>query len=190
MLPEPMQRMRRAGSALALALALLLPAGCSQLRGIIGGAASSVLTGPRAHLQDAQGRDVGSVTFEQTPNGVLVRADLHDLPAGTHGFHIHSVGVCVPDFTSAGGHFNPFNRKHGIRNEEGPHAGDLPNLEVGSDGVAKAEFLAVQATLTEGAPRLLDADGAAVVVHAGADDYRSDPAGNAGARIACGVITR
>jgi Cu-Zn family superoxide dismutase len=98
------------------------------------------------------------------------------------------VGRCEPPFTTAGGHFNPGGRKHGFSNPDGMHAGDLPNLRVGKDGTAEAELLTAQVTLSPGPTSLLDADGSAIVLHAGPDDYVSDPAGNAGDRIACGVI--
>ena len=177
--------------AIVLVFCCMATAGCSQIRGLLGSADGEVDGLPRADLIDTDGASVGTVSFEQTPNGMLVRADVHDLPRGTHGFHIHTVGRCDrPGFESAGGHFNPFNRRHGMRNSQGPHVGDLPNLTIDSDGTGRAEFVAAQATLEEGAARLFDDDGSAVVIHARADDYETDPTGNAGDRIACGVIRR
>lgn len=144
-----------------------------------------------AHLRDSQGRDVGKVTLEQHDKTVEVDVEVHGLPAGTHGIHFHAVGSCTPpDFASAGGHFNPTNMHHGLANPAGPHAGDLPNLVTGADGKADIEFTNDRIILLSGANSVFDADGTAVVIHASADDQRSDPSGNSGARIACGVIVR
>ncbi len=141
-----------------------------------------------AVLKDANGKEVGRATLTNTPSGVLIRLDLTSVPAGEHAFHIHAVGTCEPpDFKSAGPHFNPDRTKHGLENAEGPHAGDMPNLHVPADGRLSIEVLNVDVDLG-GDWALLDEDGSALVLHAGPDDYRSDPAGDAGARIACGVI--
>jgi Cu-Zn family superoxide dismutase len=141
-----------------------------------------------ATLKDADGKEVGTATLTDTPSGVLIRLDLTSVPAGNHAFHIHAVGKCEPpDFKSAGGHFNPDKTEHGLENPEGPHAGDMPNIHVPADGTLNVEVLNVDAALS-GDFALLDEDGAALVIHAGPDDYRTDPAGDAGARIACGVI--
>jgi Cu-Zn family superoxide dismutase len=142
-----------------------------------------------AVLKDASGKDVGKATLTVTPSGVLVSLDLTAVPPGDHAFHIHAVGKCEPpDFKSAGPHFNPDQTKHGLLNPEGPHAGDMPSLHVPADGKLQVEILNPAVTLSAEAA-LLDADGAALVIHAAADDYKTDPAGNAGDRIACGVIT-
>ncbi|HEX9325127.1 MAG TPA: superoxide dismutase family protein [Reyranella sp.] len=142
-----------------------------------------------AVLKDASGKEVGKATLTVTPSGVLVRLDLTAVPPGDHAFHIHAVGKCEPpDFKSAGPHFNPDETKHGLMNPEGPHAGDMPNLHVPAEGKLQVEILDPAVTLSAEAA-LLDADGAALVIHAAADDYKTDPAGNAGDRIACGVIT-
>jgi Cu-Zn family superoxide dismutase len=138
----------------------------------------------RAELKDAKGQSAGEVTFTQTPHGTIVRGQLSNLPPGEHAIHIHEVGKCEPPFKSAGGHFNPLQLEHGILAPMGKHAGDLPNLQVGQDGRAQFEFFAEPLTVKS----MGDADGSTVIVHAGADDYRSDPAGNAGDRIACGVV--
>jgi Cu-Zn family superoxide dismutase len=142
-----------------------------------------------AVLKDASGKEVGAATFTVTPSGVLISLDLTAVPPGEHGFHVHTTGKCEPpDFKSAGPHFNPDQTKHGFMTPEGPHAGDLPNLHVPADGKLQVEVLEPNVTLSGEAP-LLDADGSALVIHAGADDYKTDPAGNSGDRIACGVIT-
>ena len=142
-----------------------------------------------AVLKDAKGAEVGNVTLTSTPSGVLMSLDLAAIPAGEHAFHVHAVGKCEgPDFKSAGPHFNPDETKHGLMNPEGPHAGDMPNLHVPADGKLRIEVLNPTVTLSAESA-LLDADGSAVIVHAVADDYKTDPAGNAGDRIACGVIT-
>ena len=121
---------------------------------------------------------------------MTIAVEVSQLPPGMHGFHIHAIGKCdPPDFQTAGGHFNPFGKKHGLKSPEGPHAGDLPNLEVGPDGRGKIEATVGGLTLgKEGLVVLLGSNGTAVVIHAGPDDGMTDPAGNAGARIACGVI--
>ncbi len=142
-----------------------------------------------AKLSDASGQPVGSATLTQTPHGVLISAQLHNIPPGVHAFHIHTVGECTPPFTSAGGHFNPASREHGIENAAGMHAGDMPNITVPASGTVEFQVLNTITSLQDGPNRILDDDGASLMVHATADDYESDPAGNAGARIACGVIT-
>jgi Cu-Zn family superoxide dismutase len=140
-----------------------------------------------AKLKDGKGKSVGTAKFEQTAHGVLISIDLHGLKAGTHAIHLHEVGKCDgPDFKSAGGHFNPMKKQHGFMTAEGPHAGDMPNIDVPANGKIKAELLAPEATLDQ----LMDADGAALVVHAKPDDYKSQPAGDAGDRVACGVIEK
>jgi len=132
---------------------------------------------------------VGKVELTDSPSGVLMRLTLDGIPPGDHAFHVHAVGKCEPpDFKSAGPHFNPDDIKHGLMNAEGPHAGDMPNLHVPADGKVQVEVLNPAVPLSAESA-LLDEDGAAIVVHAGADDYQTDPAGNAGDRIACGVIT-
>lgn len=144
-----------------------------------------------ATLHNAKGEVVAEATLTEHPEGgVKIALKAWDLPPGAHGFHIHAVGKCEPpDFTSAGGHFNPFGKEHGLRNPAGAHAGDLDNLFVEEDGTAEGEWLAKDATLGEGENSLFHPDGTAFIVHAAQDDEVSDPTGNAGARIACGVIT-
>ncbi|HEX3866329.1 MAG TPA: superoxide dismutase family protein [Gemmatimonadaceae bacterium] len=141
-----------------------------------------------ADVKDASGNSVGTVSLTDTHAGVLITGDLSGLPPGPHGIHVHAVGKCEPPFTTAGGHFNPGMTHHGFKNAQGPHVGDLPNISMPASGPLHFEFLLAGATLHD-ANAILDADGAAIVIHATQDDYASDPAGNSGARIACGVVT-
>ncbi len=147
--------------------------------------------GAQAVLRNAKGEEVGVATLTEVPGGVKITLHVWDIPPGVHGFHIHAVGKCEPPgFTSAGGHLNPYGKKHGLKNPEGAHAGDLPNLLVGPGGTARMEVIAPHVTLGAGLPSLFPSSGTALVIHADPDDGVTDPAGNAGARIACGVITR
>lgn len=139
-------------------------------------------------MEGSDGADHGTVRLEDTPNGLLLQLDLRNLPAGSHAFHFHETGKCDGEFTSAGGHFNPEKKKHGIRAEEGMHAGDFPNIHVDSEGRVRVDIFAPWLRLAGGPSPLLDEDGTAIIIHAGVDDYESDPTGNAGARIACGVL--
>jgi Cu-Zn family superoxide dismutase len=189
------------------AAAVLIFAGCSNAEraaddagAAVGNAASDVaadvnanVTAPEAvaHLMDAQGNEVGTAELDQEGNGVRIKVDVKGLPAGSHGIHLHMVGTCTaPDFASAGAHFNPTSKQHGLSNPNGPHAGDLPNLEVAADGTGEAELTNDRVILGEGVNSVFDADGTAVVIHADADDQVTDPSGNSGARIACGVIQK
>lgn len=151
----------------------------------------SMSPGATAELKNREGQTIGRARLTATPNGVLVRVNLDKASAGEHAFHIHQTGKCeAPAFTSAGGHFNPGNKAHGFMDAKGPHAGDLPNIHVGTGGSLAFEYLAHGVTLGSDAKGLLDADGAAIVIHAKPDDYRTDPAGAAGDRIACGVVQK
>lgn len=163
-------------SFVAIGLAVMV-AGCAHPK--------SGPSGVNAQLQDPAGRAVGQARLEQRSGGVSLSMRVEGVSPGTHGVHVHAVGRCeVPAFTSAGPHWNPTGRQHGKDNPTGMHKGDLPNLTVGSDGRGSLSFMLDGAVLAD----MLDADGAALVVHAAADDYRTDPSGNSGARIACGVI--
>lgn len=171
--------------------ALAVVTACSRSRSRTAPAPAQPTTSARAVLRLGDGREVGAATLQATPAGVLVTADLSGLPAGTHAMHFHTVGTCTgPDFASAGGHFNPATRSHGFRNAAGPHAGDLPNIHVPESGALRVEVVSTAASLGPGQGTLGDADGSAIVIHALADDYQTDPAGASGARIACGVIER
>lgn len=158
---------------------------------ILAAAAPARAQSAQAVLADKTGKTVGEAQLDQTPHGVVIHLDATGLPPGTHAFHVHAVGKCEPpDFSSAGGHFNPAGHQHGVQNPAGMHAGDLPNLEVPADGKLRVDVFAPALSLSGGHGNLFDADGSALVIHEKADDYKSDPAGNAGARIACGVVTK
>ena len=144
-----------------------------------------------ADIVNAQGQKIGTARILAAKEGIKIEVNVSQLPPGTHGIHIHTVGKCEgPDFTTAGGHLNPDAKKHGKDNPEGPHAGDLLNIEVKGDGTAKATLLDTMATLGGGANSVFHEGGTAIVIHAKEDDYKTDPAGNSGPRIACGVIQK
>ena len=161
-------------------LALILPfliAGCSTVPEPQGG--------PPMPLINASGQSIGTVRAWQTAGGVTFRINARGLSHGVHGVHVHAVGKCEPpDFASAGPHWNPTGKKHGMNNPAGPHSGDLPNVVVAANGVLGATLVLSAASMSS----LIDADGAALVIHAAADDNVTDPSGNSGARIACAVL--
>jgi Cu-Zn family superoxide dismutase len=143
-----------------------------------------------AELKDKDGKAVGTATFRESSGGVTVNVNVKGLTPGLHAVHVHAVGQCeAPAFTSAGGHFNPAQKKHGHKSPEGAHAGDLPNMLVAKDGTGRFEAFTDGMTLKSGATSVFDKDGSALVVHVGVDDYVTDPTGNAGDRAACGIIT-
>lgn len=174
--------------AAGLASAVLASAafGCASNRQNGAGSAPPVA---RAQLVDATGVNVGTATFAEGGGGVQVAVRVHGLQPGMHGIHLHETGACQPpDFKSAGGHLNPDGKKHGLQNRDGAHAGDMPNLTVRADGSADTTLIAPDATTDESAASVLSASGRAIVIHASADDQKTDPSGNSGARIACGVV--
>ena len=170
--------------ALVAALSVLV-AGCAGIMQTSAGLAAS------SDLRDANGQAVGTATFTEVNGGVRIVLDARGLPPGVKGVHLHEVGQCdPPGFTSAGGHFNPTRRQHGLMNPQGPHAGDLPNITITPDGTGRLETMNERITLGAEPNSILDANGSALVVHAAPDDFMTDPTGNSGPRIACGVIVK
>ena len=175
------------GSMLAAAAA---SSGCSTSGGTSEAAGQAqASTSATADARAVDGALAARATATQMGDSIRVRVEAMGMPRGTYAAHVHTTGVCnPPDFTSAGPHWNPTGQQHGRNNPAGMHKGDLPNLEVGTDGRGSFEYTIPQASLAGGGTPMLDADGAAIVIHATADDYRTDPSGNAGARRACGVF--
>ena len=144
-----------------------------------------------ADIVNAQGQKIGTAKILPAKKGVKIEVSVSQLPPGQHGIHIHTVGKCEgPAFTTAGGHLNPDTKKHGKDNPEGPHAGDLLMIDVKADGTAKATLLDTMVTLGDGANSLFHEGGTAIMIHEKEDDYKTDPTGNSGGRIACGVIQK
>jgi superoxide dismutase, Cu-Zn family len=153
---------------------------------------SNAVSRATAIMYNTNGTPIGTANLWQDPSG-LVNVEIASLalPAGTHGIHFHEVGKCeggATAFSTAGGHYNPLGKQHGLSNPLGPHAGDAPNIVVPASGFANVSFSSTRVTLTPGTISLFDADGSSIVVHANADDQVSQPSGNSGARIACGVV--
>lgn len=181
---SPGSRHRLVGPLVGLAL-LALTAGISASVTAAGGAIRA-----DARIIDGAGQTIGWARLTEDAAGQLhLNVQVAGLAPGRHGIHLHAVGQCVgPTFASAGGHHNPLGAQHGLDNPAGAHAGDLPNLEVNVAGRGHLDATSHHATLSSGAVSLLDADGSAIVIHANEDDQRTNPTGNSGARIACGVI--
>lgn len=165
----------------ALVLAILLIASTIAYAGDAGHAT--------AEIRDPSGNVLGFANFTEDAAGrVHVSVHVQGLTPGQHGLHLHAVGACAPDFAAAGGHFNPGGHQHGLDNPAGPHAGDLPNLDVNRAGIGRLNATVERVTLSPGPLSLFDLDGSAVVIHAAPDDQVSQPIGGSGARVACGVI--
>jgi superoxide dismutase, Cu-Zn family len=165
-----------------------------KIAGLVGpmlalGVAPAIAQNAKARLKNTDGKDVGIAALVQVTGGVLISLSIDGLPPGDHAFHVHAVGKCEPPFTTAGGHFNPENKKHGMMSPEGHHAGDMPNLHIPAGGALTVDVVNDSITLEKGKPNsVYGPNGTALVIHAGKDDYKTDPTGDAGGRIACGVI--
>lgn len=174
--------------AIAAAIPFVMLGGCAT-QGASGPSTPAPAPMAQAALAAGDGAARGTATVTEAADGLHVRVSATGLTPGVHAVHVHTTGACTaPDFTSAGGHWNPTGKQHGHDNPAGMHMGDMPNMTVAGDGAGVLEYVIPGGLLATGAMPLLDADGAAVVVHAGPDDNVSDPAGNAGGRVACGVL--
>ena len=175
--------MRAAPIFVALAVA-----GCSTFSsGKSSDERNGVLTA-HAVMRDVNGRELGTLTLSESGRGFVTTGSLEHLAPGNHGIHIHTLGSCTGNFSSAGGHWNPTQRQHGFDNPMGPHLGDMQNIIVAPDSSTDVAVNNRGGGVLRGVGGLLDGDGASIVIHAGQDDYRTDPAGNSGPRIACGVL--
>jgi Cu-Zn family superoxide dismutase len=172
-------------------LALVL-SGCAPNSPSVEGQRARVADGARVELRDAKGRKVGTLTVSiHSGGGVRFNGRLENLPGGSHGIHIHERGKCdPPDFASAGGHLNVTGKQHGEFNPQGSHEGDIGNVNIDPSGSAEVSLLADKVTLEAGPNSLLKPGGTSLVIHARPDDLKTDPSGDSGDRIACGIITR
>ena len=175
----------RSGLVSVAGLLILTSVGCSAATRMRNAAARA-----EAVMYNSSGSPIGTAQLSQDGNGVVtVEIASISLPAGTHGIHFHDTGKCEgPAFTTAGGHYNPMGMEHGLQNPRGPHAGDNPNVVIPASGIGNVSFSTDRVSLTPGTRTLFDADGSALVIHAAADDQVTNPSGNSGARIACGVV--
>lgn len=175
-------------AALAGSLALLAgTAACTTMSDTDGMAGETLGT---ANLSLANGSSAGTAMLMRSGDGYSMMVQARGLTPGAHGFHLHTTGRCdAPDFTSAGGHLNPGDRSHGRLSAQGPHLGDMTNLQVGADGMVTAT-VEVPDVRADALAQIFDADGTAVMIHSGPDDYRTNPSGDAGSRVACGVLQR
>jgi superoxide dismutase, Cu-Zn family len=171
-------------------IVLIVIAGCGGRSGTKLPVSGEKLNTTAAPILNAEGNKIGEATFIETKDGLTISIKAEGLPPGTKGVHIHETGACLPpDFTSAGGHFNPSHKEHGVNNPKGYHLGDLPNIEVNSEGKIDASLTTKELTLKPGVKNsILDHDGSALVIHEKADDYKTDPSGNSGNRIACAAV--
>jgi len=182
------QQMARSKLTFAVSAAFLLSAACASAPSPLDRVAEA-----NATIVNAAGDERGTAELWQDRDKIVhVEVQVMNLPPGPHGIHFHAVGKCdgsgSTPFATSAAHYNPLGRQHGLDNPAGPHAGDAPNFSVAADGTGRASFTTDRVSLTEGSTSLLDADGSAIVIHASADDQTSQPAGNSGARIACGVV--